>query len=532
MRLFAILHIEMSNLPNEKQPILGPKEGGFYKRPVVYHRNEELPISISRQKGQTFVEEDENCFERKTARSFDSGVEACREGGSLYLSSPTIVFIVLAFVGFLAFIGKITMELALSNNCVGVPYLYVTGHDWRNVMKISRDGCVLALRTLWFGGVQIEKMGAPGFRGLAMGTYKKQSALYVADSPNSAVLVFSSCSHFLSHGMRVIQSVAISGKNDDFSGAHHPYAISFDLEGNMYVSFQHTNSLLRYKADTFEPMPFPPYLNPTFGDKNITSTALSPLSPSSSVNASTLSSLSSLSTSSTEGDSTTFNDILGSRPSTTASTYFNGTFIQFGLPGFKSDDDMGIRGHAWVHIPLYGYDSYNHEGNKGTVASFVKRNMRSMEKSGDGGPPYSPTFSSTLWVANEDYNKIYIFSKEGKLENKIKIAKPIAVYYNHDEDMGPYGLVFVSSKAKKKEGGGAVFGIDPRTLKIVKTYTLIGMTHPTGIQIYDGVLFVNDQSLGAILTFDVISQRFLKQIYAVSKNDGADQLEGLLLSNC
>lgn len=41
---------------------------------------------------------------------------------------------------------------------------------------------------------------------------------------------------------------------DNTIGADHTYGVTFDDDGNLYVSFQHTNSVLRYEHDSFRPM--------------------------------------------------------------------------------------------------------------------------------------------------------------------------------------------------------------------------------------------------------------------------------------
>jgi hypothetical protein len=71
----------------------------------------------------------------------------------------------------------------------------------------------------------------------------------------SKVLVFGECDS--SGGRNYLHTVTSGTKNP---GVNHPYGITFDHHGNIYVSFQHTNTVLRFKKDTFEPFPSPPYL--------------------------------------------------------------------------------------------------------------------------------------------------------------------------------------------------------------------------------------------------------------------------------
>jgi DNA-binding beta-propeller fold protein YncE len=67
----------------------------------------------------------------------------------------------------------------------------------------------------------------------------------------SKVLVFGGCDQY--GGRTFIKTVTTGTKNP---GVNHPYGITFDQMGNIYVSFQHTNTVLRFKKDTFEPMSY------------------------------------------------------------------------------------------------------------------------------------------------------------------------------------------------------------------------------------------------------------------------------------
>ena len=97
--------------------------------------------------------------------------------------------------------------------------------------------------------------------------------------------------------------------------------------------------------------------------------------------------------------------------------------------------------------------------------------------------------------------------------------KPVGVYYD------PYfGLVFVGCKSDY----GAVYGINPNSYKIEKVYYIDGMTHPTGISSFGNVLFITEQSLSQILTFNLSTQKFIAVV--VSKTPG--KLEQLEMSQC
>lgn len=131
-----------------------------------------------------------------------------------------------------------------------------------------------------------------------------------------------------------------------------------------------------------------------------------------------------------------------------------------------------------------------------------------------------------LWIANENLHRILIVDNGGKYVGKIKIKNPVGLHLDKTRNM-----VFVGSK-KSSKNTGAVYGIDIFTTRVVKIFTLLGsetMNHPTGITVSGDVLFVAEQTMNVVLTFNVTSERYIKQI--ISKmNSGA--IEHLALSNC
>lgn len=138
-------------------------------------------------------------------------------------------------------------------NCQGAPYLYATfHHDEKGVRKYSRDGCFLSKNVL-SGGRHDRVIKEP--RDLQVATYRGKEALYVvqAMSQSSAVGVFGACD---ARGHRPFLAVGPSIRHS--TGLEHPYGITFDQAGALYVSCQHTNTVLRFEPDTFEPSPLPP----------------------------------------------------------------------------------------------------------------------------------------------------------------------------------------------------------------------------------------------------------------------------------
>jgi hypothetical protein len=52
-----------------------------------------------------------------------------------------------------------------------------------------------------------------------------------------------------------------------------------------------------------------------------------------------------------------------------------------------------------------------------------------------------------------------------------------------------------------------------------------------GLTVYDGILYVAEQNIGAILAFDVKTEEFIKQIVG-SGDKNVVMIEQLALSNC
>lgn len=52
----------------------------------------------------------------------------------------------------------------------------------------------------------------------------------------------------------------------------------------------------------------------------------------------------------------------------------------------------------------------------------------------------------------------------------------------------------------------------------------------TGMTTYDGILYVAEQNIGAILSFEIQSERFIRKV--VGGYDKLDRIEQLVLSPC
>ncbi|KAJ1432271.1 hypothetical protein B484DRAFT_395063 [Ochromonadaceae sp. CCMP2298] len=137
-------------------------------------------------------------------------------------------------------------------------------------------------------------------RGIILNQYNNSPALYVADaySTDSYLGIWGDCD---SKGNRHFIKAALSTKLN--AGIDHLYGMTFDAEQNVYTSSQHTDVVQRFYKDTFEPMPFPPYLEETYKSK--------------------------------------------------AMTTFPGTFMQFELPTVHKSSKQGVRDLAHVHGEIW-----------------------------------------------------------------------------------------------------------------------------------------------------------------------------------
>lgn len=166
--------------------------------------------------------------------------------------------------------------------------------------------------------------------------------------------------------------------------------------------------------------------------------------------------------------------------------YFEGTFAQFGSPTIHNDTERGLRGITWV-------------------------------SNGDEG-------LNELWIANEDYNRIFIVDSEAHEIASLHITKPIALHFDTSR-----GVVYVGSKSKKEQGAGSVFAVDVKTRQVTSTFNLLGsLTHPTGITTFEDVLFVGEQSKNVVVTFNINTTRFMRQIISRFPSP----VEDLVLSSC
>jgi hypothetical protein len=162
------------------------------------------------------------------------------------INLPQAIFLLILFLFLLCFATYVSLELAGSGtaDCLGPPYLYISYHESHNIMKYTRDGCPLSPNVLWFGGAIGSTVGS--IRGMVNHPYGGEN-----EDETGRVLVFDSCAEV--NGMRPYLKTLVDVRTSP--GAQHTYSLAFDSRNNMYVSYQHTDVVLRYSNATFRPLP-------------------------------------------------------------------------------------------------------------------------------------------------------------------------------------------------------------------------------------------------------------------------------------
>jgi len=190
--------------------------------------------------------------------------------------------------------------------CLPAPYLYVTLHHYPNVIKYSRDGCLLSMSVL--GDGQLE-MGNVELRSMYISAESQRLYIANAAAGNHQVLVYGQCGSAVAtqnnngdddddaYSRKLLGVITNKKKNH---GADHAYGLALDEHQNVYASFQHTDVVLRFSASTYEEMSFPPSLR-AHKDQE----------------------------------------------------YYAGTFHQFGKPGLHDTTEQGVRGIIVVNRALW-----------------------------------------------------------------------------------------------------------------------------------------------------------------------------------
>lgn len=139
---------------------------------------------------------------------------------------------------------------ASAHNCAGAPYLYISYHGGSSgnnyIDRFTRDGCALS---------SIQDDNFDELRSMFL-THDDLLFVNTAHKSDSAVLILSNCD---ANNNRQLIGTFASMSND--SGISHPYGLSQDTLGNIYVSNQDTNSVLRFygpdSSQRGQPFPAP-----------------------------------------------------------------------------------------------------------------------------------------------------------------------------------------------------------------------------------------------------------------------------------
>ena len=303
------------------------------------------------------------------------------------------------------------------------PFLYVTLHDYSNILKYTLDGCLVDHKILGDSPIR----DRVELRGMAISLHPNfEGHLYVANAGarEPQILLYGKCKE---GDRRYFKETIVSMDGERRNeGADHAYAIALDADYNVFATFQHTDVVLRFDASTFEPLPLPPALAMSSSSRN----------------------------------------------------YFRGTFHQYGVAGEHDVDEQGIRGACVV-------------GHR-------------------------------LWVANENVGGVEIIDIfSGLVTDIVMVESPVGIAYSPEHD-----LVFIGSK--KKHWEGAVLAVSRHTLKTVRSYRTTTMTHPTGLAIWGNTLYVGEQFLNKILSFDIPSGDLIAKVV----DDLPGEIEQIMISDC
>ena len=430
------------------------------------------------------------------------------------------------------------------------PYLYLTTHDEvPNVLKYTRNGCLLDSAVLEDLPPLLQSSGDSvlraalhdtnntadtyyyqddtdnddnvhggsshliEYRTMALGSFVhpvtgkvEDDVLFIANavSGQSAVYAYSTCHVHPQHKRRYIDTIVSTEGN---VGADHGYGLCLDQDQHVYMSFQHTNVILRYAYDhsllRYVPMDLPPTLR---RPGNVAQSSPSSSSP--------------VNVSETAGH-------IYNKPRHYYD-YFPGTFYQFGKPTQQKRSNQGVRSILMLH--KLSDNSLKANNDKMSNQNFLKQHpnglgaqlMKHSATSVNSGNSESVIINSVLWIANEDIDGILLVDvSTGMAFNVIVIHNPISLVFDATSNR-----VYVSSKRKHWEG--AVYAINPYTYRVTATYTTNRMNHPTGLLVHENVLYVAELVLAQVLKFDVNTRKYL----GVAIDNVPGEIEHILLSSC
>ncbi len=239
--------------------------------------------------------------------------------------------------------------------------------------------------------------------------------------------------------------------------------------------------------------------------------------------------------------------------------FYNGTFLQFGRPERHDQTERGIRAIQWaknytelwianedynaiivvdrdgeyVHhidiprpIGLFYHlpEAFHHPSDTAETTTTLNTSENPRDEADDGKASNKSSMKSSRKVPNDDFSdddpKVAATAPLPLIPETTFIADP-------DTPIHEEHIMFIGSKDKLR---GGVHAIDVETYAIVKSYQTIGLIHPTGITAYKDVLFVADQSMNGVVTFNMTTMRIIKMIIPSQRLFG--QVEHIALSEC
>jgi hypothetical protein len=138
----------------------------------------------------------------------------------------------------------------------------MTTHDSvPNVIKYSRDGCLLDNNVLMVDEAY-DSLDDVQFRSLSVGKHKDNEALFIADASkhNSRLLIFGKCINETMDPRQAGKRHFVEVVADYYHnpGLDHSYGVCHDSYGNVYISNQHTDCVIRFSVGNFTAMALPP----------------------------------------------------------------------------------------------------------------------------------------------------------------------------------------------------------------------------------------------------------------------------------
>ena len=440
-------------------------------------------------------EEDHTFFRYIVSGSDEDDILVC---GSC--QCPMTTCIVSSFVtGMFVFVFCIFAmnSLTAAPTCLPAPFLYVSCHGHHNILKYTRDGCLITDSVLSYDNDDLLGFDSSNYtyRGMVTGTYGNTGKFLSSTGPNRHINLTMNQSNILSSSSPSSTSSYIyTGSNRATGNALFVANAKGDSQVTVFgacisnytdpfsVKFDHRTSVEKH-------------------DKKV-----------------------GLGIRKRIADLVQESSVLGARH------------------GYGIDIDKD--GHLYVSFqdtsvvlrfdPATGYSpmptlvNYNFTTYEGAIFSAGPMLPSNEIKKGSKGVRGIAVVEDSLWVADEIKNSVLIIDLvTGNLLNTVAVTNPIGIHY----DAGGTEYVFIGSKGKY---GAEVLAFHRHSAdKYHKTYYAEGiLKHPAGITSYNGTLYVADQGLNSVFKFDIESGKYLGVIAKLGEKIEKYTIEGLMMSDC